>query len=245
MPAGKDKGYLTVGEELLATGGGMEGLRDPKDGSWHGTGTFEPWTMKYFSFYFKGQDGSKGDSAYIVNDLLLEHLRNNEPSLTCLDLEGRNLKDAEMLPVIAALKGNTVVTSLKLARNQFDNAALDLAEILKENTKITHVDLRNNDIHEKSVQGIAEMLGCNDTIRYLDLTCCFVRKEAKWIADALGMNSTLNTLLLDNCQIENEEMEIIITAVEASKTCTTFSAYNNCCTDKKIRQRVRAFKPKK
>ena len=40
-------------------------------------------------------------------------------------------------------------------------------------------------MHDKAICAVAEMLSCNSSITYLDLTCNFVRTDAKYIAEAL------------------------------------------------------------
>eukprot|EP00316_Scyphosphaera_apsteinii_P010001 CAMPEP_0119335562 /NCGR_PEP_ID=MMETSP1333-20130426/89814_1 /TAXON_ID=418940 /ORGANISM="Scyphosphaera apsteinii, Strain RCC1455" /LENGTH=248 /DNA_ID=CAMNT_0007346139 /DNA_START=37 /DNA_END=783 /DNA_ORIENTATION=+ len=235
---GKEVDVRTIGEILVATGGGNGGLRNP-DGTWHGTGAYPTWTMKYFDFKFKGHDkGVVPNSAYYTNPLLFEHILNNEPSLTCLDVEGRGLKDDQMIPIVKALKNNTTITELKLGRNDFDHACLDLMEILKTNNTITKVDIHNNDIHAKGICAIAEMLSCNSTITDLNMSCTFVRDEAKYIGEALGMNTTLKVLNMDNCQITDVGAAALVPCLKESSV-KDFRGYNNCVEGKELRKQLK------
>jgi len=77
------------------------------------------------------------------------------------------------------------VTEIDLSRNNFDLAALELAEILKTNTTVKKLNLKNNDMHDKATVAISEMLMCNSTITELDITCTFAGKDTKYIAEAL------------------------------------------------------------
>ena len=86
------------------------------DGSWHGPGTFPEETTKYFTWGFKGHSNAHApsknvDSGYTVSPLLLDHIANNEPALTALDISGRGLKDDQMYAIVEALKKNTTVRS--------------------------------------------------------------------------------------------------------------------------------------
>ena len=86
------------------------------DGSWHGPGKFPDETTKYFTWGFKGHSNAHApsknvDSGYTVSPLLLDHIANNEPALTALDISGRGLKDDQMYAIIEALKKNTTVRS--------------------------------------------------------------------------------------------------------------------------------------
>ena len=86
------------------------------DGSWHGPGKFPDETTKYFTWGFKGHSNAHApsknpDSGYTVSPLLLDHIANNEPALTALDISGRGLKDEQMYAIVEALKKNTTVRS--------------------------------------------------------------------------------------------------------------------------------------
>jgi hypothetical protein len=143
----------------------MPSAQYDENGQFTGAAKYPLETVKYFEFSFKG-NGDREDTCFYVLPLLVEHLRANHPELTVLDLENRMLDDkqvsqvpalasggfatlsfwpaaaAQALPVIKALKGNTTVTELKLARNMMDLALLELSEILKTNQTITKVRRR-------------------------------------------------------------------------------------------------------
>jgi hypothetical protein len=164
------------------------------DGKWHGPGSFPAETLKYFDFQFKGQAVTNfPDTQFYVNPQLHEHLKANHPSLKVLNLSGRNLKDDQMTPIMQALRGNTTVTEIDLSRNNFDLAALELAEILKTNTTVKKLNLKNNDMHDKATIAISEMLMCNSTLTELDLTCTFAGKDTKYIAEALEARAARRT----------------------------------------------------
>ena len=160
------------------------------DGSWAGTGDYPEWTVKYFDFYFKGHSGAE-HTGYVPNQALFDVLESNDPSFTVLDVENRAFDDDVMAEIMEALKHNTCVTELKLARNlshwneQGDKFGLALAPILARSKTITKVDLHNNDLHEKAIVAIAEALKVNTSIAELNLADNFARKNAKDIADML------------------------------------------------------------
>uniref|UniRef100_A0A6U5N7W9 Tropomodulin n=1 Tax=Calcidiscus leptoporus TaxID=127549 RepID=A0A6U5N7W9_9EUKA len=216
---------------------------DPASGerSGYAPGNFPEETTQYFDYFFKGK--SADDSKYRVNPLLTQHLLANEPRLTVLNVEGRDLDDKELYPVVRALQNNTTVKEINLARNRMDLAALELAEVLKFNKTVTKVNLFNNNMHAKAITAMAEMLSCNTTITELNLSCNFVRAEAKYLAEALSMNNTLNKLYLDNCQIADEESKILLKALDKS-TVKEFRGFNNKCILKPNRQALRAWAPK-
>jgi len=201
--------------------------------------------MQYWEWIFKGeQRGFKDygyDSCYVPTPLLFTHLSTSSPELKVFNMSGREVRDREMRPIIAALKGNTSVTEIDISRNRADLAYMDLCEILKVNKTVTKLSLKNNDMHDKAIIGVAELISCNTPLKYLDLTCNFVRGEAKYIAEAITMNTTLETLLMDNCQIEDEGAEALLAACKASPSIKVFSGANNNCISKDIRKQMRKF----
>jgi len=241
----KAKGYLTVGEQLVLEDGGKGGLREPT-GKWHGDGDFPEDTMQYFEFIFMGEKRGFKDygyaSCYHIKPLLLDHIANNEPSLKILNCSGRLLRDREMMPLVEALKTNTTITVMDFSRNEADQAYINMMEVLKENNTVKTLNLKNNDMHDKAVCAVAEMLSCNSSITYLDLTCNFVRTDAKYIAEALEMNTTLETLILDNCQIDDAEAEVLLEAIAKHPKIKTFHAHNNTCLSREVRKKMRGFK---
>lgn len=73
-------------------------------GKYHGPGRFPPETMPWFEFAFKGQKEAKlGRSCYQVTPKLLDDVANNNPQITVLDIDNRQLIDLEMLKICEAL----------------------------------------------------------------------------------------------------------------------------------------------
>jgi len=204
-------------------------------------------TKKYFSYHYKGMTipstGKQADdTAFVVEPALIEALAANEPSLTVLNCERRNLPDKAMKPVLEALKSNTKVKELNLASNLVGrDAGLALMEVLKESKAIKKVCLKNNDLQKIALQGVAEMISVNKTITELDISCNFAEKDVcEYIAEALTMNTTLKTLLMDNCKVDDEGAKAILDALPKSKV-TCFSGYSNQVVDKELRKKFRGF----
>jgi len=216
------------------------------DGSWAGTGTYPEWTIKYFDFYFKGHKGAD-HTGFVPNKALFDALESNDPSLTVLDVENRGFDDDVMAEIMEALKNNTVVTELKLARNlshwneQGDKFGLALAPILAKSKTITKVDLHNNDLHEKAMVAIAEALKYNKSITWLNLEDNFARKNAKDLGDMLKVNTTLTWLNMNVNQMQDEEAQYLLDCLKENKTIKYFSAFNNGALSKDLRRELRGF----
>ena len=174
------------------------------ESKYHGPGKFDPSTHEWFTFAYKGQADAKLDrSCYMVTEKLLSDLRSNAPHITVLDIDNRQLIDIEMLKIFEALETNTTVVELKLAHNDADESAVELAELLKTNRTITKVDISSNDMHDKAIRAWGAMLAVNATLKELNFANNFCRDDVKAIAAGLAVNKTLTKLNLNVSQIDD------------------------------------------
>ena len=221
-------------------------LQTNADGSYMGPGHYPEETIKYFDFFFKGHKGATR-TGYLPNQLLFDAMESNDPSFTVLDIENRAFDDDLMCEVISAMKNNTSITELKLARNishhneQGDRFGFALAPILAKSKSITKVDLRNNDLHEKAMAALAEALKYNKSITYLDLQDNFARKTAKDIGEMLKVNNTLTWLNMNVNQMQDEEATYLLECLKENKSIKHFTAYNNGAMSKDLRKALRGF----
>jgi hypothetical protein len=102
----------------------------------------------------------------------VERVKANDSHLTEVNLDETDLAqspDAE--PLVDALAGNSVVTSLSFNNTGFDDsliAALSLA--LVDNESITHISLKGNNITSEGCEYLMGTLDSNTTVSYLDLS---------------------------------------------------------------------------
>ncbi|RUS26956.1 hypothetical protein BC938DRAFT_483892 [Jimgerdemannia flammicorona] len=72
-----------------------------------------------------------------------------------------------------------------------------LAEVLKMNTSLQKLNLKDNDVGEKGASALAEALKMNENIETLDLEDNSIgAKGASTLAEALKMNTILQNLVL-------------------------------------------------
>merc|ERR1712190_69489 len=75
------------------------------------------------------------------------------------------------------------------------DGAKTLAEVLKVNTTVTHLDLGNNYISNDGVKAMAEALKANATITHLDLSWNDIDADGgKALAEAFKLNATVTNL---------------------------------------------------
>jgi hypothetical protein len=216
------------------------------DGKWSGTAFYPEETLPYFDFFFKGPTSEH--TGYMPNEKLFTTLQSNSPELKVLDVQGRNLDAETMGAVTNALLGNTQVVEAKLGRNvsfwneQPDDFGQALAAVLKENTSITKLDAKNNDIEEDEMEAIMKALETNTTLTWLDLSDNFGRSKGKEIGGMLKANKTLKYLNLNVNQLHDEDCEAVLAGLEANTTLQEFSGYNNGAISKETRKKMRGFK---
>ena len=216
------------------------------NGKWAGTGFFPEDTLPFFEFYFKGK--SAEHTGYMPNEALFKALTSNMPNIKVLDCERRSLDSETMGAITNCLLTNDRVVELKLARNvsywneQPDDFGRALAQVLTNNTTITKVDIKNNDIHEEAIEAIMQALKVNTTVTWLDMSDNFSRGKGAAIGEMLRANNTLKYLNLNVNQLTDEDSQAVLAGVDANTSLTEFSAYNNGALDKQTRKRLRGFR---
>ena len=102
----------------------------------------------------------------------------------------------------AVIAGQFSASAIELCHKDLTahDAAL-VAEILKSNTSVTHVDLLGNEkIGDEGVKALAEALKVNETLKELSLEFCGIGDDgAAALAEALRSNTSLNFLCLQGC----------------------------------------------
>ena len=113
-----------------------------------------------------------------IPDELLQRIRDNDPTLTILDLKNNQIGPAEAEVLAIALQSNTAVTRLNLQNNQIGIlGAKALANLLQNNTTLTTIDLGDGNIGVE-VQTSNNNIGCdglidaNDGYRLVSLGGC-------------------------------------------------------------------------
>jgi hypothetical protein len=110
----------------------------------------------------------------LENAHYLEQLQNDSPSLTELDLSNRNIDDAQLKEIAAALENNTHLTSIDLSKNNFtDHGVSWLASALDINRTLLCVDLSYNAISEEGLHYLDTSILHNPNILlagYMDMS---------------------------------------------------------------------------
>jgi hypothetical protein len=138
--------------------------------------------------------------------VILERLRNNDPSLTRLDLGWNQIGDAEAKDI--ALQDNTTLTTLDLGFNFIGDAgAIHISLALKNNTTLTSLDLRCNQIRvAKTIDIISILLKDNMTLTTLQLDMNKI--DTAWVDEwASDHAETIQSYLKRNRQLAEQQAE--------------------------------------
>jgi hypothetical protein len=95
----------------------------------------------------------------------------NAPQVSVLDLRHQGLTDSALLPLLLALKGNTVVHTVLLDGNRLTDATgIELSKLLQSNAALQVLSLSGNaDITDLSAKHWLNALKINTTLK--DLQC--------------------------------------------------------------------------
>lgn len=137
--------------------------------------------------------------------ILLNRLRDNDPTLTDLSLIREEIGDTEAQALASALKGNDKLRSLNLRLNQIsDVGAKAISSALYDNQTLQLLELSYNQIGSAGAEALAVILKNNFTLASFNLASNKIGdKGTQAIAFALAANHTLKRLVLLSNEIGN------------------------------------------
>ena len=112
---------------------------------------------------------------------------------------GRHTAHNDVMQEISVLakKSNLIDLYLRDSGSVQNSGAKQLAEVLKQNSTLKHIDLCGNNIGNEGAKAFAEALAINSTLKKLDLHNNKIGEEGAYaLRDALKVNTTLKTLHL-------------------------------------------------
>ncbi|XP_075717699.1 leucine-rich repeat-containing protein 34 isoform X1 [Rhinoderma darwinii] len=115
----------------------------------------------------------------------------------------KRVTDEDFLAISHVLKQNSFITNLDLRFNNLtNNGAVYIAKFLQDGCSLFHLNLMGNDIETDGAEHIAKALHRNDTLRSLRMTGNKIgNKGAMFFAAMLQINSTLEELDLGDCDL--------------------------------------------
>ena len=162
----------------------------------------------------------------------ITRLKNNDNTLTILDLSNMQINDAGAILIGAVLKNNTSLLNLNFYGDPFGYVvyghsirsigAQALAEALKINNTLTKLNLAYNPIGDTGAGAFALMLQSNNNLDYLGLEESGITAAgAQLLAAALPTNMTLKTIVLANNSIGDLGVIAIANALNSNTSITS------------------------
>ncbi|XP_075058200.1 leucine-rich repeat-containing protein 34 [Mixophyes fleayi] len=135
-------------------------------------------------------------------------------------LAGKRITDEDFLVIAHVLRQNSLITNLDLRFNNLtDNGAVHIAKFLKDGSSLCHLNLMGNDIETDGAEHIAKALHRNDTLRSLRMTGNKIgNKGGMSFAAMLQINSSLEELDLGDCDLGIQSLIAFATVLQHCKS---------------------------
>jgi len=165
----------------------------------------------------------------MLDEQLLERIRENDPTLTTIDLGGSYIGDEGAKALTEALKVNQSLTEIDLRNNDIGaEGAKALAKALKINESLTKIDLSDNNIGSEGAKALAKALKINESLTKIDLYSNNIGSEgAKALAEALKVNQSLSTIDLFGNNIGDEGATALAEALNINQSLTILNLRRN------------------
>lgn len=159
-------------------------------------------------------------------DSLLTSLSENDPDVTEIKFEMFWVRPTVIANV---LRTNTMLTKLELKDNAIDDNGFALiANALETNTTLTALSFTYNSIGNNGAIALASALSINDTLVELELQHNHIgNDQVEIIAEALGSNNSLRVLDLRGNIFDDEGVVYIANALKTNTALTLLNLKHN------------------
>jgi Ran GTPase-activating protein (RanGAP) involved in mRNA processing and transport/predicted Ser/Thr protein kinase len=160
---------------------------------------------------------------------ILQRLRNNDPSLTQLNLAYNKIGEAGAKHLSDALKVNQSLRELQLYNNKIGDAgAKDLSDALKVNQSLTKLRLTSNEIGHVGASYLSDALKVNPSLTQLALAYNKIGDVgASYLSDTLKVNRSLRELNLGSNQIGDAGAKALSDALKVNPSLTELNLGSN------------------
>mmetsp|Transcript_74773 Transcript_74773/g.216101 ORF Transcript_74773/g.216101 Transcript_74773/m.216101 type:complete len:434 (-) Transcript_74773:219-1520(-) len=150
-----------------------------------------------------GDEGCNAIARYMRENVILK----------TVDLRGNSIRADGLVVLAHALRSGSAVTSVCLKWNHVgshERGIQALSDVLKDNTCIVHLDLRNNKIGPECGRLLGEMLRDNRTLTHLDLSWNDLGQEGgRALLNGIQANHTLIDCQLSGNRIAEDTLHAI------------------------------------
>jgi hypothetical protein len=170
-------------------------------------------------------------------------IKENDETLTNLDLSDTNIGDVGAVALAFALKNNNFITELYLMNaNVGPSGANKLAGMLKVNYTLERLYLQSNTIGDKGAEALSSALKENISLRLLNLARCEIGDiGGASLAEGLLENEALHKLYLYNNNIGNIGAAALAEVVKENTTLQELFLWENNIKDEGLETLRRAY----
>ena len=158
---------------------------------------------------------------------IIRRLKQNDASLTILNLRQKSLTSEESQAIFKALEENTTVTDLQyLGNNSSGEAAIALSTMLRRNNTIEQLELGTNELNNEDIIHVVSGLKENTTVAIVDFNSNLF-DTAGPIADLLEHHRYIKEIDLTNSNISDDGFSEIYGALQRNENSSlvTFNVY--------------------
>ncbi|KTD72965.1 hypothetical protein [Legionella tucsonensis] len=166
-------------------------------------------------------------------EFLIPQIRENNPPILTLDLNGGKIGDDGLHVLSAELRTNKTITTIDLSYNDFGPDGIkDFIGALQTNQTLTNINLSHNKIGPKGAKYLRDALKTNTSLRVLNLanSAIYLALESRgiqYLCELIKTNQHLESLDLSYNQIESIHTKDLSEALKANCGLSTFIIKGN------------------
>lgn len=146
-----------------------------------------------------------------------------------IKFEGSNpLGENGAIAIAEMLKENTTVTDLDLSNNEIgDNGAIAIAEMLKDNITITDVNFSSNPIERLGGLAIADMIKISTSITHINFEDTAIYLAGKEVIKAFEENDTITHANFEDTELNHDHAIAIADMIKKNSTIRHLNISDN------------------
>ena len=158
--------------------------------------------------------------------LILQALKENS-KLQLLDLNDNNMTEQAAEDLASVIKNNSDLEQIGLANNDLKTSSVLILRALKENSKLKALDLNGNNMTGEAAEDLASVIKNNYHLEQLHLANNDLRTSSILILQAIKENSKLKALNLNGNKMTGEVTEDLASVIKNNSDLEQIGLANN------------------
>ena len=144
-----------------------------------------------------------------------------------LNLNDNNITDQAAEDLASVIKNNSNLEQLYLANNDLKTSSVLILQALKENSKLTVLNLNDNNMTGEAAEDLASVIKNNSNLEWLYLANNDLKTSSVLILQALKENSKLTVLNLNDNNMTGEAAEDLASVIKNNSNLEQIGLANN------------------